>query len=73
MSTDPKKWSKAREAYYNSCDGLTYDKKFTDANDTDDRVLYCYETGEPIEHWCCNCIGWEAVCELAATELMGGA
>lgn len=68
MATDPKKWAKAREAYGTSCDGLTNDKQFTDANDIDDRVLDCHETGEPIEGWCSNCIGWEAVCELAEME-----
>ncbi len=67
--TDPKKWRKAKEAYWTSCDGLTNDKQFTDANDTEDRVLDCHETDEPIEHWCGNCIGWEAVCHLQALEI----
>ena len=32
--SDPKKWRKAKEAYWTGCGGLTNDKRFTDANDT---------------------------------------
>lgn len=61
------KWRKAKQEYWTSCEGLNSDKRFVDANDPD-TTLYCYETGEPIEDWCSNCMGWEAVCDLAAQE-----
>lgn len=61
----PIDWIAAKKAHGGgSCDGLTNGETFVDDNNPDTE-LECSETGIPMAHWCSQCIGWAAVCELA--------
>lgn len=61
-------WVAARDAHGGGyCDGFADGMAIVD--DNDDSVLECHESGEPVAKWCANCIGWAAVCELAAVQM----
>lgn len=71
MRVEDINWMDAKAAHGGGdCTGLSGDTIVVD--DNDDTVLDCHESGEPVDRWCSGCIGWVAVCELAAWQAMAG-